>query len=54
MSARTKFTRKVVVGFLFAVFLLSTAKAQVPQQFFGMFNSLRQLQQQQQFQQPLR
>src|SRR5262249_22578012 len=49
MCARIKFTSKVAVGFLFAVFLLSTAKAQVPQRFFRMLNSLRQPQQQQQF-----
>jgi hypothetical protein len=53
MSATTKFTRKVAVGFLFAVFLLGTAKAQVPEQYLRIFNSLRQLQQQQQFQRPI-
>lgn len=52
MSARTKFTRKVVVGFLFAVFLLSSAEAQVPQDLLRLFNSLNKLQPQQQFQQP--
>src|SRR5215472_1936048 len=49
MPARVKFAPKVAVGILSAVFLLSTAKAQVPQEFFRMFNSLRQLQQQQHF-----
>ncbi len=47
MPARVKFTRKVAVGFLSAVVLVSTAKAQVPQQFFRLFNSLRQFQQHQ-------
>jgi hypothetical protein len=54
MPARFKFTR-IAVGFLSAVFLLSTAKAQVPQQFLRMFNPLWQLQQRQQqfhFQRP--
>src|SRR5947207_6434486 len=52
MRIPIKFTQKVAVGFLCGVFLLSAAKAQVPQQFFRMFNSLRQLQQQHQFQRP--
>jgi hypothetical protein len=52
MPAWVKFARKVAAGFISAVFLLCSAEAQVPQQFFGMFNSLRQLQQQHEFQRP--